>query len=453
MNAEKYPFWLILFSAVLFYSCDAESITQPGKNGNGIGSSSVTLIGGSNDDLGQKIILTSDNGLLVVGTSSSNDGTFSGLGIGNRDIFALKMNSSGNIEWVNTFGGSSSDRAKDVIEDSAGNYIITGYSGSNNGDFSGFNRGGNDIFLIKISPNGQLIWTRTYGGSDDDFGYALAEGPNGGYVVTGSTRSTDGNFSGRSNSSLDIFTMLTSVDGVPAWIETFGGSGNDEGLGISISNNNTIAVTGSFQSNNGTFSGIQIGQASFFILELRLSGNPLGITSYGGSGIDIGNTIISTQDGGFAIAGITNSDDVHFNGLNRGDFDAFVMKTDAGRNIQWVNTFGGSNFDEATDIVQSPTGEFIISGSTRSNNQNIDGLNRGELDAFLMRVNLNGEFNSAITYGGSESEITNSVVRLSNGNFALAGLTESTDGDFEGSTSESENAFIIFTDSSGEILE
>ena len=451
MNMRLSVILPLILLGLFLVSCDAESITQPGNGDNGDGASSTRIFGGSNIDEGQSIIHTSDGGFLIIGTSSSNDGDFSGLNLGNRDVFALKLNSSGNIQWLRNFGGSNSDWAQDVIEDSAGNFVITGYTRSNDGDFPGLNRGENDIFMVKIAPNGNMIWARTYGGSDEDYGYALTEGPNGGYIITGATRSTDLNFSNRSNTSKDVFLLFTDFNGQPAWIQTFGGTGNDEGLDVAIGQNNRIVVTGSFDSTNGSFSGAQPGGTSFFTIETQLNGNLIGITTYGGSGFDIGNKIISTFDGGYAIAGRSDSDSGHFTNLNRGGHDAFIMKLDQSRNINWVNTFGGSGFDEAHSLIQTPGGDYLIAGETSSNDQNLDDLNRGGLDAFMMRINPNGTFNRALTYWGSDTESAQSFIQLPSGNLAFTGWTESNDGDFSGSSIGSKSIFFFLTDPGGEI--
>jgi hypothetical protein len=443
---------LFIFSALVLVSCDSASITQPGNGDNGNGTStSARIIGGSDIDISRTILQTSDGGYLIIGTSSSNDGNFAGLNNGNRDIYALKLNSFGNILWLRTYGGSNSDWAIDAIEDSAGNFIITGNSRSNDGIFPGLNRGENDIFLVKIAPNGDLIWARTYGGSDEDYGYAVTEGPAGGYIITGATRSTDLTFSNRTNSSIDIFIMLTDLNGQPAWVQTFGGTENDAGLDVAVSQNNGIVVTGSFNSANGDFSGAQPGGTSFFIIETQLNGNLIGITTYGGGGSDFGNQIIRTADGGYAIAGRSDSNNGHFADLNRGGYDAFVMKLNQNRNILWVNTFGGSGDDEAHSLLQTPGGEYLIAGETGSNNGNFEGLNRGELDAFTIRINANGSFNRAITYGGSDSESAQSITRLPNGNLAITGWTESNDGDFDGPPIDTQDIFFIRTDPSGVI--
>lgn len=452
MNMRLPLILLLILSALVMVSCDSASITQPGDDDNGNGSSSsVRTFGGSDIDISRILLQTSDGGFLIIGTSSSNDGNFAGLNNGNRDIFALKLNSSGNIQWIRTYGGSNNDLAIDALEDNAGNFVITGYSRSNNGNFPGLNRGENDIFLIKIAPSGNLIWARTYGGSDEDYGYAVTEGPSGGYIITGATRSTDFTFSNRRNSSSDIFIMLTDLNGLPAWVQTFGGTNNDVGLDVAVSQNNGIVVTGSFNSANGDFSGAQPGGTSFFIIELQLNGNPVGITTYGGGGSDFGNQIIRTVDGGYAIAGKSDSNNGHFTNLNRGGYDAFVMKLNQNRNILWVNTFGGSDDDEAHSLLQTLGGEYLIAGETTSVNGNFEGLSRGELDAFTIRISSNGSFNRANTYGGSNSESAQSFTRLPNGSLAITGWTKSNDGDFGGPPKDAQDIFFLITDPAGVI--
>lgn len=431
---------------LLMLGCDAASITTPGDDDEDPGSVSALIAGGSDEDFGTSVIQTSDGGFLVVGSFSSVDGDFGGRSIGSQDLFAMKLNAAGNIDWLRSYGGNNIDGATDVIEDSAGNFVIAGFSQSNTGNFTGLNRGNLDAALIKITPDGTFLWARSFGGSSNELATAVVEGPNGGYVLTGNTRSVDGNFSNRSNTSSDIFLILTDFNGQPAWFRTYGGTADDEGLDLTITAQNRIAVTGFFESSNGTFSNLQLGGASFFVLETELNGSLSGLTTYGGSGNDIANSIIATADGGFAVAGASNSNSFHFDGLNRGDYDAFIMKLNAGRSIEWVNSFGGSGFDQAFTVIQTLEGDYRIAGESNSNDGNLENLNRGNLDLFLISVSSDGDVMFTRSIGGSDDDSAQSLIELTNGNFALTGYTRSTDGDFSVRSAANEDVIFITGD-------
>lgn len=442
---------LILSIALLITGCDVESITQPGENDIGNQTGSVLTVGGSENDRGQVIIETSDGGTLIAGTTNSNDRDFAGQNFGNRDLFLMKIDLSGNIEWLNNYGGSNSDWAMDVIEDSGGNYVMTGYTRSDTDDFSGQNRGENDIFLIKIAPNGQPIFSRTYGGSDEDYGYAVTEAPNGGYLVAGASRSTDGNFSGRGNDSLDIFLMRTDINGELTFMQAFGGSQNDEAYDLTITQNNTVMITGRFNSSDGDFSGGFIGDTGFFVIETELNGSPRGLTTFGGTGTDVAESITATDDGGVAIAGRTNSTDGHFEERTDSSTDAFLMKLNSGRNIEWVRSYGGSATDAANAVIQLQTGDYMIAGESRSNDGDFENLNMGGLDAFTLLIQPDGTLDRVNIFGGSSSDVALSITELAGGNIAMTGWTESSDEIFESDSRSAPDMFYLVSDIMGEL--
>lgn len=440
---------IVLLLVVFMLSCDAESITQPPQNPDE--PEPEFSYGGSNDDLGKTIIQTEDGGFLIVGTTTSDDGIFSGQARGNRDVFALKLTSDGTQQWVNTYGGSNSDWAMDVIQDSQGNFVITGYNRSDDEQFQSLNRGENDIFLIKISPSGSLIWTRTYGGADEDYGYALIEGPNGGYLIAGSTRSVNGNFSGRSNLSKDMFVMLTDVSGQINWLETFGGAENDEAMDLTIGPNGQIAVVGSYSSSDNDFSGRQPGESGAFLMKLEPNGIFNSLYTYSGTGAELANSIVTTSDNGFAIAGRSSSNDGIFQNTNSGGNDAFVLKTTDFGSLQWLNTYGGSNSDGLNGITEIENGNIVAVGQTQSNDEDFDELNIGDTDIFMVSLGLNGSLNYLNTYGGELDEMAESVIGLSNGNIAFTGWTLSNDGTFTGPQKSGRDIFKLITSPDGEI--
>lgn len=444
MNLLLKNFILLLTAAIAMWGCDAASITTPGDDNDDNAPIAATILGGSGDDEAASVINTSDGGFLVVGTFNSVNGDFGGLSIGSDDIYAAKLNAAGDVVWIRSFGGNNIDGATDVIEDVAGNFVIAGYSASNTGTFSGLSRGNRDAALIKIAQDGTFLWARTYGGFNNEEATAVVEGPEGGYAITGYTRSIDGNFSFRNNTSSDIFIVLTDFSGQPAWFRSYGGTSDDEGTDLTISSQNRIAVTGSFSSANGTFGNVQPGQTSFFVLESELNGALFAVTTYGGSGVDTGNSIISTSDGGFAVAGTSSSNTFHFDSINRGGFDAFIMKLNTARSIEWVSTYGGSGIDRASGLTETADGFFRIAGESASPDGDFAGLNRGGFDLFLLTADSDGNPLFTVSLGGSNNERATQLIELSNGEFALTGSTRSSDGDFSVRSGSDNDAVFIF---------
>lgn len=439
-------FVIVLFLA----SCNLEPIGGNDQNGNGTGGQNAKIIGGSGQDEATKIIQTSDGGFLIAGSTTSNDGDFQGLGIGQRDIHLTKLAANGSVEWIRTFGGSGTDVANDVIEDRSGNFVIAGASNSNDGDFSGQNRGGTDLFLIKVRPNSELIWARNYGGSGDDIAHAVIEAPGSGYFITGSTQSSDLTFFTKDNTSRDAFVIFTDQNGEPNWTRTAGGSSTDEAFGIAITLRNGVVITGSHQSQNGNFTGLNPGNAGIFTLELDTNGQFISLVSYAGNGVDIGRSIRQTSDGGFIMAGSSDSSSGIFSDNGTGSRNAFLMKLSSNYATEWIKTIGGSSDDAAIDAIQTTNNQFIVTGESRSDDADFDDLNLGGSDVFMAKTDQTGSLLWVNTFGGSGFESARSLVQTSSNETAVTGWTESTDGIFENSP-DGRNVFLFLTDTDGNL--
>ena len=451
IHTRSWLFTMLVFSLSLFVAaCNLEPIGGNDDNGNGNGSQNSKIIGGSGQDEARSIIQTSDGGFLLTGTTSSANGDFQGLAIGQRDIHLTKLNANGSVNWIRTFGGNGIDVANDVVEDRAGNFVITGHSNSNDGHFSGQNRGGTDLFLMKIRPNGELIWARKYGGTNDDSAAAVTLAPGNGYFITGSTQSNDLNFFTKANTSRDAFVMFADINGEPNWIRTVGGTSSDEAYGITISIRNSVVITGSHQSQNGNFTGLNPGSSGIFTLEIDLNGQFVSLMSYSGSGTDIGRSISATSDGGFILAGSSDSSTGIFSGQHRGGRDAYVMKLSSNYGIEWVRTIGGSSDETAFLVIQTSNNQFIVTGESRSNDADFNELNRGSSDIFLSKIGPSGDLLWVKTYGGSEAETARSIVQTSLNEIAVTGWTESTD-DMFGDSHGGRNIFFLLTDTDGNL--
>jgi len=182
------------------------------------------IYGGSDYDWGLSVAQTSDGGYIVVGDTYS-------FGAGEKDVYLVKTDAMGDTIWTRTYGGSSYDYGYSVAQTSDGGYIVAGGTES-------FGAGYCDVYLVKTGSDGDTIWTRTYGGSDDDWGYSVAQTSDGGYIIAGETNSFGAG-------ERDVYLVKTDTVGDTIWTRTYGGSDNDWGYSVAQTFDGGYIVAGS----------------------------------------------------------------------------------------------------------------------------------------------------------------------------------------------------------------
>jgi arginine repressor len=184
-------------------------------------------IGGGSDDVACSIIQSSDGGYVVAGSTRS-------FGAGSYDIYVVKLDSGGNVQWTKTIGGSSDDYAYSIIQSSDGGYVVAGRTLS-------FGAGYSDFYVVKLDSSGNVLWTKTIGGSDFDIAHSITQSSDGGYVVAGWTESFGAG--GR-----DIYVVKLDSSGNVIWTKTIGGSAWDGANSIIQSSDGGYVVAGGTES-------------------------------------------------------------------------------------------------------------------------------------------------------------------------------------------------------------
>jgi TolB-like protein len=356
--------------------------------------------GGTNWDWTSSVQQTSDGGYIVAGWTSS-------FGAGSADIFLIKTDASGNVQWAKTYGGTSSDYAYPVQQTSDGGYIVAGWTWS-------FGAGGGDIFLIKTDANGNIIWAKTYGGTSWDEAYSVQQTSDGGYIVAGWTWSFGVGYS-------DFFLIKTDANGNIIWAKTYGGTNRDSAYSVQQTSDGGYIVAGTTWS-------FGAGSLDIFLIKTDANGNIIWAKTYGGTSWDGAYSVQQTSDGGYIVAGWTWS-------FGAGYDDIFLIKTDANGNVQWAKTYGGTNYDDAFSVQQTSDGGYIVAGRE---NYVFAG------DIILIKTDANGNIIWAKTYGGTNYDDAFSVQQTSDGGYIVAGGTES----FGAGRSD---IFLIKTDANGNI--
>lgn len=321
--------------------------------------------GGTSDDDAVCILETNDHGFMILARTESNDGDVS-LNHGNDDVWVVKIDSLGSVQWEKTFGDSTDDWGFSIIENSSGNFVILGSLGDLNWDM--------DFWLFCIDQSGNMVWQNTYGGSDDDDGYQVIQTSDGGYMLAGGTYSMDGDIT-FTHGERDVWLIKTDGGGNMQWQKTYGGSVDDITANILELPNGGYFFAAVAESNDGDITGSPFGFDEW-IVKTDASGNIISQKSFGGSEWDEPYRVLKTPDNGFVIAGMTESNDGDVIG-NHGDMDCWTLKLDSALNKQWALCSGGTGEDLAYGICQLSAGDYVITGYTFSNDGNVSGNHGG----------------------------------------------------------------------------
>ena len=340
-------------------------------------------LGGSAAENLLSIQSTADGGYIASGLTYSNDGDVSGYHGGNEaDAWVVKLSSSGAVQWQKVLGGSTGcDFANAILSTPDGGYIIAGHTDSNDGDVTS-NAGERDVWIVKLSSSGAIQWQKTIGGAKNDYAYSFQSTPDGGYMVAGYTYSNNGDVSGN-HGDADAWIVKLSSSGAIQWQKSLGGSSEDIARSIQPTVDGGYIVAGSTKSNNGDVSGNH-GDADAWIVKLSSSGAIQWQKSLGGSNEDIARSIQLTTDGGYIVAGSAKSNNGDVSG-NHGDQDAWIVKLSNDGTFQWQKSLGGTANDFVNSIQRTTDGSYIVAGQAISNNGDVSG-NHGATDAWIIKL-------------------------------------------------------------------
>lgn len=314
----------------------------------------LTLGGTGMEELGE-MIETRDGGYAIIGTTMSSDGDIP-QAFGQRDIWVLKLDDLGNIEWNKTFGGTGNDRGYTIIETSDNGFLIGGASGSLNGTMESPHHGGIDSWLAKLSRDGELIWEKHFGGSYNEHVARIHEPEPGKYLIFNTANSRDGDvaeFLGHD----DLWLFSTGESGEIEWQVSYGGNDNDRIHRSIIDAEGNIVLAGTTFSTNHDIPH-QYGKGDVWLLKIEPKGKLLWSQTFGGRKADGANDICPTYDGGYVATGVVRSTDGDIN-MHGGYYDGWAIKVDASGTKIWSRTFGAEGKDILSSVVEIERGGFL----------------------------------------------------------------------------------------------
>ncbi len=357
--------------------------------------------GGTGDDWGNSVQQTTDGGFIIAGYTTS-------FGAGSDDVYLIKTDVNGDTVWTKTFGGPGNNTGTSVQQTTDGGYIVLGRTNNFPGTI-------NDIYLIKTDVNGDSLWTKSLGGNNVEYGNCVQQTTDGGYIISGWTTSFGA-------ALYDVYVIKTDGNGNTMWSKTFGGYTPDMGNAVQQTSDGGYIVAGYTRS----FSG-QVG-FDIYLIKTDADGDSLWTKTYGGTGVEWCFSVQQTTDGGYIIAGETQS-------FGAGDWDVYLLRTDVDGNSLWAKTFGGANDDYGYFAQQTTDGGYIITGYTNS-------FGAGNNDVYLIRTDANGDSLWSKTYGGLNDDRGYTVQQAIDGGYIITGSTRS----FGAGTND---VYLIKTDSLG----
>jgi len=385
-------------------------------------------LGGGENDEAVAIQPTTDAGYIVAGFTLSTDGDVIGQhGGGNNDAWVVKLDSIGSIVWQRCLGGTGSDNAYDICQTVDGGFVMAGNAGIGNGDVVGIHTGGHDAWIVKLDSGGVIQWQNCLGGSSGDDAFSIEQTLDGGFVVGGNTDSDNGDVSGQHGSD-DAWVVKLDDMGEIQWQKCLGGALGDYAFSLKSTVDGGYVMVGITESNNGDVSGNHGGR-DVWAVKMDASGALEWQRCLGGSNDDEAHSVMQTLDGGFVIAGFTQSIDGDVVGSN--GLDAWVIKLDSTGVLDWQRCLGGSQGDRAYSIEQTEDGGFILAGSAGSSNGDVSG-SHGGTDAWLVKLDASGGLVWQKCLGGSDTDRAFALRTTGDNGLVVAGETYSDDGDVSG---------------------
>lgn len=364
---------------------------------------------------------------------------------------------NGELLWINTFGGSGIDQATDLVESADGNYVIVGSTYSTDGELSGIKSSSDsDYWVLKLSKEGVILWNKVYGGAEDELATGITTTTDGGYVISGYSRS-DNCYPDSNGGFHDYWILKIDANGNEVWCQNFGYPGSDQASAVIETKEGEIFTTGYFdvsasegegnenRGSNGNLHGV----GEYWGIKMDAQGDFFWKRYFGGSNNDRSFDVIQTADSGFIMIGSSESSDFDITD-SKGSYDFWAVKVSANGDKEWAKSYGGSEIDVAYGITSAADGNYLIVGDSRSLDQDIS-QNNGNADMWLVKISPNGTLLWEKNFGGGQFDSAKGITSISDGNFLITGSSRSSNLDVSANQGENDVWFIV-VDANGTLL-
>lgn len=375
--------------------------------------------GGSDWDAGKCVMSLSNNSFLLLGKTYSLDGDIE-VNEGNTDVFLIKVNQDNEVSFTKTFGGIDAEEGNSMIESYDGGYLLCGSSRSSDGIFTE-NYGQLDGIFLKIDSAGTLEWVKNYGGSDYDEINSVVRSTDSCYVFTGVSSSNDFDIIDHIGPVGESDVIVGKIDslGNLIWLKSYGSDESDRGNQIIKTRDSCFLICG---YKNFVFS-------DYYILKINGNGEILWEKTYGGSEFDGANSICELRSGNIVVCGETTSDDGDVSTLN-GYNDNWVIFLDSAGNLLWERSYGSGGADIGYQIFETLDSSILITSLTTQNGGDVTGYHVGESgDFWIIKIDTLGIIEWGNCYGGSNEDYGYGSVQIEDSSYVIVGMSFSEDGD------------------------
>ncbi|HEC78464.1 MAG TPA: hypothetical protein ENI34_04890 [candidate division WOR-3 bacterium] len=340
--------------------------------------------GGPANDMGYSVQELNDGGFIIAGWTQS-------YGAGGQDVYLVKTDASGNVQWEKTYGGQYEEMGWSVIPTIDGGYMIAGYTYS-------FGNGNGDMYLIRTDSLGDTLWTRTYGGDSTDLAFSLIAASDKEFVLAGQTCTWGAGYN-------DVYIVKVDSMGNLIWQKTYGGPARESAYSIQPTYDGGYLIAG-YTTSFGS------GGEDAYVIRTDSNGDSLWTHTYGHSGHDLISKAETTSDSGYVLIGYTES-----YGASYGDY--FLVRANRNGDTLWVRNYGGELSEWGYVIKETADGNYVLVGWSDSyyppNGSNI----------YFMKINQGGDTLWTKLYGGDNNDAAFDMQITSDGGYIIVGSTES----------------------------
>ncbi len=395
---------------------------------------------GTGWDDGYSVAVDASGNAYVTGFYLSPTITFGNFTLTNAgaDIFLVKYDAIGNVLWAKNGGGTTNDRGVSVAVDASGNAYVTGYFNSSTitfGTYTLTNAGSYDIFLVKYDSSGNVLWAKSAGGTSSDDGASVAVDASGNSYVTGAFSSdtiTFGSYTLTNASGTDIFLVKYDVSGNVVWATSTTGTSLDRGNSIANDATGNVYITGYFESPAIAFGSYILNNtdgSDIFLAKYDGNGNVIWATNAMGTSWDVGRSVAVDASGNAYVTGNFESPSITFGSFtltNAGFYDIFLVKYDSAGNVIWAKSSEGTDLDEGNSVAVDAVGNSYVTGAFSSpaitfGSFTLTNTSAPNFDMFLIKYDGSGNVQWATSAGGTDGDGGNSITVDVSGNSIVTG--------------------------------